>query len=259
VLRYSIPIVVRWVAPIVLALAALQAALRLRSSDDREHALSTVWQILFALSWVAAVAYFPDFIHVAFVTPIFFVLGAAVLERLFPKGKSWGRAGGLAVATAILLMLGMKMYANAQRYAREFSIVRETPFGNVAYAHPRELWLLDRVDRELDATGDRQLFFYPVTSLYLTADARNPTRHQFLLAGFNTPQHFHEVEEGIDKNDPPILLFAKVASPRPEYQHLIAFIEERYVQTESEIEGIAIYVRKPGRPVRGGAATSSGR
>jgi hypothetical protein len=259
VLRYSIPIAVRWAAPIVLVLTGVQAALRWRSSGKGDDVLSILWQILFALSWVAAVAYFPDFIHVAFVTPVFFVLGAAALERLLPGETSWGRAAGFAVAAAIALALGVKLYANAQAYAREFPIVRRTAFGNVAYAHPRELWLLDRVDRELDETGDRQLFFYPVTSLYLTADARNPTRHQFLLAGFNTPQHFHEVEEGIGKNDPPILLFAKVPSPRPEYRHLIAFIEERYVQTQSEIEGIAIYVRRPGRPVRGGAATSSGR
>jgi hypothetical protein len=242
---YSIPAVLRW-SPVVLPAAIVQSLWSRRLPGARMEARSTILQVVFALFWIGAIAYFPDFIHVAFIFPVFLIIGARVLESALPARTAWARYVAPVVAFAVLLGLGRQLYADAARFRREFPLSRQTAFGEVDFASPQDLALLDRVGRVLDESGDRRLFCYPVCSLYLTLDARNPTRHQFLLAAHNPPEHFHEVTEALAANEPPILVFARVPSPLEDYKQLMDFVRRHYDASEPQLPGFDLYVRKAG-------------
>jgi hypothetical protein len=252
--KYTVPAVLRW-SPIVLPLSVALSAWS-RWARGAEGALpSTVLQAVFALFWAGAVIYFPDFIHVAFIFPVFLIIGAQVLEALLPRRAAWGRSAGWVVAVLLAAGLGAQLYANEARFASQFPLARQTAFGEVAYAVPHEIALLERVDEVLDRSGDRRLYCYPVCSLYLTADARNPTRHQFLLPSHNPSQHFREVIESLAADPPPAVVAVRFPPVLEDHKRLMDFVLRHYEASQPELPGFAVYVRKsaaPGRRVTDG-------
>ena len=162
VLRYSNPIVVRWAAPIVLVLAVVQAAIRWRSNGRRDVRCRSSGRSCSLSPGLPRSLTSPTSSTLPSSRPCSSSSARRRWKDCSPSETRWGRAGGLAVAAAIALALGINCTRTRGSTAGEFPIVGRRRSATVAYAHPRELWLLDRVDRELTETGDRQLFFYPV-------------------------------------------------------------------------------------------------
>jgi hypothetical protein len=192
---YTFPRILEYLPAILLPTLARLAALGLRRRRPDE-ARRLVLLTVFSLFSVLSIAYYPDFIHIAFIAPVFFVAAGENLEwavRVVPVPRRILRAIGWAAAAALLAACGVRLERNLLRARAAFPYTRQTAFGRVDFASRIEAELYDRVNGLMDGVPSRQLFCYPIMSyLYLMADADNPTRYQFFLAGYNSQDQMRE-------------------------------------------------------------------
>lgn len=145
---------------------------------------------------MASIAYYPDLIHYAYVVGVFFV-GAALLTE-------WGlrrlpsRAAGLlapAAAAAGIAYFGLHLQGVAARAAARHPHRLQTRFGTIA-TEPRDLHatMYPVLQPLIDADPERLLFTAPAfASLYLLADANNPTPYQFVVADYTDAAEFDRI------------------------------------------------------------------
>jgi hypothetical protein len=96
----------------------------------------------------------------------------------------------------------------------------------------------------IDDVPSRQMFCYPIFSyLYLMLDADNPTRYQFLLRGYTSPEQMDEVVQVLQERRLPyiVVLPGFLAADDP----IMAYLHRDYEPLdEAGKVGQAIYRRK---------------
>jgi hypothetical protein len=188
------PAVLR-LSPVIVLGPFLAAVLHAARRTQREALRRRATLVVFSVFSVASIWYFPDLIHIAFIAPVFLICAGDVLEHALGSLPSPRLARVLGWGIAAVLAAGLLQHAtcNTVRALREFTIPHETAFGRIDFAQSWEPMFVDRVRALLDAAPTRELFSYPnVTSVYLTAGAKNPTRFQYLLARVSPPEHIRE-------------------------------------------------------------------
>ncbi|HJQ83777.1 MAG TPA: hypothetical protein VKA21_06870 [Candidatus Binatia bacterium] len=238
--RYTLPLLLRW-PPLflVLGVAHLGVAIRRRSPDAA--ALLTV--VVMTAAAACSILYFPDFIHIAFVGPMFSLLIAHELEWAARAARA--RVLGAVVGVALLVAVAIQAVANARRAAVEFPLRHPTPFGTLAFRRSADVALVDRLRGLVDATPSRELFSYPVyPAVYLLTGARNPTRHTFVLPGYSTPAQLAEVIDALDARRVPYVVVVK-PFVRP-HDAVVEHLARAYEPVEGfdAFEGLAVYRRK---------------
>lgn len=203
--------------------------------------------IVFSLTAVLSIAYYPDYIHIAFIAPVFFITAAELAERLVGALADRSRVLRLAgyLAGAVLLVGGgLRLKHNVDRIWKSYPLSRDTVFGRINFALPIEGELYDTMKVLMDDVPSRQLFCYPIVSyLYLLLDADNPTRYQFLLRGYTSPEQMDEVVRVLQERRLPyiVVLPGFLAADDP----IMAYLRRDYEpMTEAGEIGKAIYRRR---------------
>ena len=226
---YTFPTMLAYLPAILLPSLARLAALAARRRHPDE-ARRLVLLVVFCLFSMLSISYYPDFIHIAFIAPVFFVAAGENLEwaaRRLPARSRLSHVAGWAAAAVLLGACGVRLERNLLRARAAFPYARATAFGRVDFASDIEAQLYDRVNELMDEVPSRQLFCYPIMSyLYLMADADNPTRYQFLLDGYNSPDQMEEVVETLRaKRLPYLVLFPSVLHPD---DPILSYARRRY-------------------------------
>jgi hypothetical protein len=182
-------------------------ARRSAGEDTRDLALLTV----LCLTSMMSIAYFPDFIHIAFISPLFFVAIAESYDRLARLFSHTSAAERISWATALLafVLAAAHLADNRVRLRARYRFARATEFGRVDYARRQEAQLYDELHRRLAGEEKRQIFTYPgFLNFYLTLGARNPTRFQFFFPGYNSPDQVASVVADLESSKPPYIVVA---------------------------------------------------
>lgn len=208
---YTWPNVLRF-TPAVLALMALRLVIGLITASDRRM---TRWlSVLFILSISAAASvwYYADFIHVAFIAPIFFVGMAETLRWVFSPLRRWphvetGMASIVALGCAVALSLHLER--NHSRAWQTYRVPHDTAFGRIDFATKWEPVLIDATRAALLETPGAELFCYPtLAGPYLTTGGKNPTRYQFLDARAQPRRYIEAVVDVLRQRRVEFLLIA---------------------------------------------------
>ncbi len=187
---HALPAVLR-LAPLALVPVAIDLAVALRRGDSgRARRLSAL--LVLAAASVASIAYYPDFIHIAFIAGVFWVAAVCGLERgltLLPH-RGLATAARALVGLALAVALVLQAYRFAAQVRQAFPVVHDTAFGRVHFPSTLEPAQIDQV-RALAAAGAlRELFSYPhAASPYLTTGLPNATPYQFLAFGISPRAH----------------------------------------------------------------------
>lgn len=194
--QQTFPTLLRY-APVLLIPLLLRAAwLGLRGSD-REQLWHLVVLTIFTAASIASISYYPDVIHIAFISPVFLVCAAEAAEwSLAPLARRRRVANAVAwlSATALIALAVPHLAKTLARARALYPYEHPTAFGTVAFHSRWEPLFVDHVRSLLRRAGTRELFCYPnATSPYLTIGARNPTPYQFFLASFSPPEQTREV------------------------------------------------------------------
>jgi len=228
----------------------------LRGSIRRNAAANTRDVLLITLLCSTAalsIFYFPDFIHIAFISPLFFVAISENAERLLRLPVAAARrAIDVVVPTlaAILLVVTVvRLVDNQARLRERFANIRETRFGRVAFATAREAALHDALERRLASASKRDIFTYPgFLNLYLTVGARNPTRFQFFLPGYNSPDQVASVLRDLEQAKPPYVI---VTSPQwlADDDPVLKYLRQHYaLDSDSESDKLSLIYRRISPP-----------
>lgn len=185
---------VTWVLP--LASARLLWSVLWRSDAVQASRLALL--LMLCLFSVLSINYFPDFIHIAFIAPIFYATiaesaewavagGSRAAARTSPTAAAvWRGAGWLATA-ALLIAGAYRLHQTSDRLATTFPAIRSTAFGEIAL-DPTQAALYDKVNVLMQEVPSRELYSYPIIShLYLMTGSHNPTPYGFLLPGYSGP------------------------------------------------------------------------
>ena len=192
----------------VLAVATLLVDGR-RRSVPRIHNVLT----LSCLSVLAmlSIANYPDFIHIAFIAPLFLILLAELVEWLV------GRAPGLmrrlaspAVCLAVLVAVLIQLRANWAEAWNRFPVTLDTAFGRIDLGAADAAAAVQLRER-LGAARAAEFFIYPgYPALYLITGVRNATPYQLILPGYSPKAQLDDVIAILDRQRVPYVLLVSV-------------------------------------------------
>jgi hypothetical protein len=238
--------------PGVLVVTAARAAVLIVTRRRAEEAHALVLLLCFCGASALSIAYFPDFIHIAFIAPAFLVAWgetAAWAARLVPAGRpGYRRAAATVGMLALLGVAGLRLHYTRARLHQAYPVPHQTRFGRIDFANADDVRLYETVDRLMDTVPDRALFCYPgVAHLYLMAGAVNPTPYGFLVANFFGPERTQRALDVLrTRRLPYVVLWDLPGDP------IAAFIKEHYEPMDpGDPVGRVIHRRKQGEDVRG--------
>jgi hypothetical protein len=178
---------------------------------------------------MASISYFPDFVHIAFIAPLFFVTiaeNAEWLVRALPVAAAVPlRIGGWVAAVALLIAAGYRLHDNADRLAATFPVERDTAFGHIAL-DPLQAELYDKVSALMATVPSRELYCYPIIAhLYLMTDSKNPTPYGFLIPGYSGPDLIQHVVDILAARQPPYVVALYLGPNDPIAQYIASHYE----------------------------------
>ncbi|HVN83400.1 MAG TPA: hypothetical protein VMW17_01005 [Candidatus Binatia bacterium] len=239
---YTFPLALKY-SPALLPLAVVWAIVSWRRQRWRElRMLMTIGG--FAVFSTLSIAYYPDFIHIAFIAPVFLTLLAWLLERPIERIKKSTAPVVImgCIHGAILVVLALQLRHNWLRSQEQYRLSYMTAFGRVNFERQSDIQMIERVNQLLADVPSRELFIYQgYPSLYLTTASINPTPFQLLIPGYNAPDQFREVQSVLDARRVRYVLvvglFIRPSDP------FIPYLNQHYRQIDSRIPGIFLYER----------------
>jgi hypothetical protein len=248
--RFTFPIILAYLPAVLIVTAA-----RLIDLWRRRHGLLVAQRLLLLLIFsgtsALSIAYFPDFIHLAFIAFVFLVAAAENLEWLvgmIPTPPRLAVGLGWLAAALLLVASGRHLYANLLLLQREYPVAHATAFGRVDYPTADEARLRDEMAALLAAAPSRTIYAYPILSdLYLTIPADNPTPYGFFLAGgYHSRQEVQRVIDILKERQPPyVVMLPGLVKPDDVVGQ---YILDAYEPTSpTPLAGRVIYRRKSDR------------
>lgn len=235
--------------PAVLPVSALRLVRGWSRRRDQAEVRRVALLLVYCLAAMASIAYYPDFIHIAFIAPAFFVAVAETGEwavRRLPPSR-WIRAAGLVAAVAFLAGVGGHLGENLRRMRATFTVSRETAFGRVDYpnTNPADVALYDRVAEIMREALVRELFVYPIlANLYLTVGAENPTPYGFFIAGYSSPDQIQRVVDILEARRVPVVVVLSGFLGKDDA--VMRYVGQHYEPvSRADPIGQAIFRRKP--------------
>jgi len=237
--KFTFPLVLAYL-PLVLPVTftrALALTVRRRREEEARH---LVLLLTFCLTSMLSISYFPDFIHIAFIAPAFFVtigesvewlaglaLGRSPADVAAATGSRLRRAAAGAVTLGLLAAFGAGLDHNLQRLRATYPIGRSTAFGRVDFPDADEAGLYDTVNTLMRDSGARYLYAYPVAAhLYLMIDVDNPTSYGWFIAPFYDADQVRDAMSQLRVDRLPyVLLFAQFTRPD---DPVVAWIHQHY-------------------------------
>ncbi|HSQ01439.1 MAG TPA: hypothetical protein VL049_29815 [Candidatus Dormibacteraeota bacterium] len=242
--------VVRWI-PLVIPLALVRVGVQ-----SWRRLPPTSWRPLLVTAIIAGTTtammwYFPDFVHLAVAAPVTLALTAEAGQRLIAP-RAAGRLWRLAVVASVATGLGWLLVDNLAARRAWYNLRRETAFGTIDFGSPSEANAVEIIARGLDRSPRREAFAYPYgASLYLEADAVNPTRFQFLTPTYSDPAQIDEVIRVLEQRQVPYVLVVaqsfKWASD-PVVQYLRRAYRRVPLPRAPDRLVFAVFERMPGAP-----------
>jgi hypothetical protein len=235
---FTFPRVLTWL-PLGLVATIPRLARAKFVRRDEATARRLTWPVVFAATSAVSIRYFPDFIHIAFIAPVFYAILAENLEAAaMALGTRLGRVLTAGVVVAVLAVSSVRLELNRARLWTEFPLGVDTAFGRVQLRTAKDLGLYEEVRRLADATPGVELFVYPAFShLYLMTGARNPTRYSWYASTFG----FADILEALDAHRPPYALV--MADWKPD-DPIVAYVRRAYAPTTPDAPLVGTILRR---------------
>ena len=213
--------------PVGLLPIAARAVATWRRRDDAVRGLVALLTLAGAAS--ASIGYFPDFIHIAFIAPLFLVALAVALDWLLGllPAQRWRAAAPPALAAVLLAALAAQLARNWQRAWAEYPVAYQTPFGRVDLRNPGIAAQTDLVRALVDASSTRELLAYPgLPIVYLMTGANNPTPFQLLSPSYNGLPTVRAAIDTLERRQVPLVV---IVDPFVEKDDpLVRYVHEHY-------------------------------
>lgn len=245
---YTWPHIIKW-AVLATAGPAWLALRAWRTRGESEEFRQMVVLVVSSALGVATVFNRLDFVHLAFIAPIFALNAAVTIERmlgLLPEGNS--KTLGFAFSLAVCGLLGWQLSQNAGRRAEAFPVLGETEFGLVAFRTKREFATIERLRALYKESDSNDFFCYRACSyVYLMTGTDNPTPHQWLQPGFYRATQFEETIAALEESRVPYVLAPRSHPRDGQKDAILEYLHRHFEPLDQEPAG-----RKRGNSPFGG-------
>ncbi len=233
---YTFPHLLAWLPAVTLVVAA--RFVRPGRNPERRRQDATL--VVMAGAAAGSIAYYPDYIHLAFVGSVFAILLGDVIETGL-------RALGQRAVTGALTMLALVALA-AQlgrvmiRAHRDFPIPLATPFGEVRFHATPEAAIYARIAAIAQATPSHELFSYPWGgAVHLLTGTINPTPIQLYLPNYTTPGQIADTLAVLERRRVPYVVTPGPLDPK---DPILAYVAQHYEQVVEAGRALPIYRRR---------------
>lgn len=216
--KLTYPVVLKYL-PVALLPAALRLLVGVVRGADRDAIRRLVVLLVSAGSATLSIWYFPDFIHIAFIAPVFLIAAAEALGWMIGAAETVLRRGGsaathaargwveLALATVLVGALALHLGNNAATLRADFPYPHDTAFGRIDFPGRWQAIMIDRTRTLLGFMPSKTLFAYPnMSEPYLTTGAKNPTPYQYYFAPVSPREHTQRVLEILRSGTVPFVM-----------------------------------------------------
>lgn len=215
---YTFPRVLKYL-PLVLPVVAARLGVLTWRQRDAQRASRLALLLVLSLFSMLSIFYFPDFIHIAFIAPVFYAAIAESVEwllRAVPAPAPAMRLAGWAAAVVVLVGASYRLVHNRSRVQAAYPVMRSTAFGRIALPDEVQAELYDRVNELMQSVPSRELYCYPVIAhLYLMTDSHNATPYGFLFRGYSGPDLIQHVVDILSAKRLPYLVVLYLAPDDP--------------------------------------------
>ena len=194
----TIPVVLEFL-PLLILIATVRGIAAWRRRGYREVRVLSTLSIYCGFS-ALSVLYRPDFIHIAFIAAPFFVFLAETLQWGIAAAArlgglpGWARPLEWGLAALLVVLVSLHLEGHVERSRVKYPHSAQTRFGQIDFAHEGDPALVAAVLAEMQALPERELFGYPAfASMYLMAEAENPTPFDLVFRGLHTPEQFEQI------------------------------------------------------------------
>ena len=158
-----------------------------------------------------SIANYPDFIHIAFIAPLFLILLAELIEWLLGRAPTlMSRLASPAVCLAVLFTVLIQLRANWAEAWQRFPVAVDTPFGRIDLGQVEAAAVMQLRER-LGAGRVSEFFIYPgYPALYLITGVRNATPYQLILPGYSPAEQLDDAISILDRRRVPFVLLVSV-------------------------------------------------
>ncbi len=238
--------------PAVTGLLPLRAGLVWRAVGRSDAHWRLAALAAFAAASVLSIAYFPDFVHLAFIAPIFYAVGADSAEAALRAATRRVAAVAPAAALCAALVVGVMAWhlrGNLRRQWAAYPVAADTAIGRIDFPNRATAATVERVRALADADPQRRLFCYPAyPALYLMTETDNPTPFQILVRDYSPAEQFTTALAILAARQAPLvyILPPYVGAGDP----VINYVHAHYDQLPDEP---ALWVLRADPPPSGGA------
>jgi hypothetical protein len=234
----TFPRLLAWV-PLLTVAVALRAVVEWHGRRDPERLRRSVTLAVMSATSMASIAYYPDFIHIAFIGPIFAVVFADLAEAVLVRV---GPVGGWVTAPALLGALALQLWQVQARALADFPIAWTSAFGRVNFHDPREETFYQTLRSLLRDSGTEEVFSYPYGgAVHLLTGAVNPTPYQLITARLNRADQLAEAIDILERRAVPwvVMLELQPVAGDP----VVEYVHRHYRQVEDHGANLPIYRR----------------
>ena len=246
--HYTIPGLLAYLPAVIVVLAA--RVLGAGHSEGAERRRRSMVLLVTTLAALGSIAYYPDYIHLAFVGPMCVVVLADVLEWALGALAAWPRlahAAGVVLATALLAGSLWQLQAVMAMSWRQFPLSHQTAFGTLQFRSAAEIASLEEIQQTLDTSASRELFIYPWgAGHYLLTGTVNPTPYQWMDARYSGPDQMQKVIDILEQRRVRhvlVMMFLSPAAGDPVLDYMVG----RY---RSTLRPIGLLEREEDPPTR---------
>ncbi len=209
---FTVPPLLKYL-PIALALELLRAAWNWvgRKNPDEVRGLMTL--IIFGVFSAVSIVYLPDFIHVAFIAPVFFIAAAECLEwalAALDRSRRVGAVTRVAIASCLWAALAFQLGRIFVGMRAMYPTSAVTAFGRIDFSSPKELDFIANTEKLLANSTSREIFSYPVyPALYLITGTRNPTPYQIFIRNYTVADQYEQAIAILESRKVPVIFLFK--------------------------------------------------
>ncbi|TMB49025.1 MAG: hypothetical protein E6J56_24005 [Deltaproteobacteria bacterium] len=158
-----------------------------------------------------SIANYPDFIHIAFIAPLFLILLSELIEWLLGRAPTlMSRLASPAVCLAVLFTVLIQLRANWAEAWQRFPVAVDTPFGRIDLGQVEAAAVMQLRER-LGEGRVSEFFIYPgYPALYLVTGVRNATPYQLILPGYSPAEQLDDAISILDRRRVPFVLLVSV-------------------------------------------------
>jgi hypothetical protein len=221
---YTHPTLLRWL-PLALVAPALRALLAWRRREPIARRLAPL--VILAATSTASIGYFPDFIHIAFIAPLFLIALAAAVDWGLDRLPGFHRTVAVALSAIVLGAVAVQIARNWRRAWTSFPVPHQTAFGRIDLRDAAAARRIDEMRALVDASPTRELLAYPGLALvYLVTGADNPTPYQILSPAYSGLPTVQSVIETLERRRVPLVVIVEPFIEKND--PLVAYVRERY-------------------------------